>query len=370
MRRALFVCTSHALGGLELNMLRLAGWIGETGRRVAFVAGRGQPLSSVEPSPGLEVLTLRRRSRYADFPAAFRLERLSRRLGADRVVVSTTSDLDLSVIARKISRNRMRIVYLQQMPTGRKKDPIHAWKHRNLEAWVAPLPYLAAMTRERTRMPTDRIVLVPLCIDVDRFSGNPTTRSEARALLELRQEGLLFGLVGRIDPQKGQHLALDAFHRLATVRSDASLVFVGEPTRGEHAAYAAQLRSRADASPFSGRIHWRPFTKRPEDAFRALDVLLMTSRSEPYGMVTLEAMASGCAVIGASSGGTIDLLDHGSAGILVPPEDSDALGAAMIDLAGDPVRLRALAAMGPTHVRERYGSRVQVAGISEILDRL
>ncbi len=366
-KRVAFVCTNHARGGLELNHVKLAGWMAEAGHTIHYVAAEGAPLVDEAQSRGLPLMSLRRRSRYLDLPAAWRLARWTAELGIDALVVSTTWDIDLAVFARKLSGNRLRVVYLQQMPLGFKRDPIHTWKYRNLAAWVAPLPYLRDMALERTRMPAERMHVVPLCIETARFTENPTTPEEARAGLKLPGDALVYGLVGRFDEQKGQHVALDAFESMAGDVPQAHLLFVGEPTLGEGAAYSEELVRRIDASPFRERIHVRPFIDRVEDVYRALDVFLMASKAEPFGMVTVEAMASGCAVIGTRAGGTVDLLGGGEFGVLCEPEDAGSLGAAMREMAGSVDLRSGLAARGVTEARDRYGKGVQVVRLGEIL---
>ena len=367
MQPTLFLCTSHGLGGLELNLVKLARWMGQSGRQVQFVAGLGEPQAAVAREQGLPVTEVTRRTRYMDLRAARAVVAAARDAGAEHLVVSTTPDIDLAVWARVLCGNRLKVTYLQQMPLARKRDPIHTWKYRNLHAWVAPLPYLADMTRERTHMPHARIHIVPLCIELARFTDNPMTREQARAALELPEDGLWFGVIGRMDPQKGMHTAVEAFAQVAATVPEARLLLLGEPTRGEGEAYADLVAAMIHDSPCADRIFRRPFRSDVETAHRALDVFLMASKAEPFGMVTVEALASGCAVIGTRSGGTPDLLGHGDCGVLVAPEDPRALCDAILRRAQDGGLRRKLAQAGPA-AASRYAHTVQVEGVGRILD--
>jgi glycosyltransferase involved in cell wall biosynthesis len=79
-------------------------------------------------------------------------------------------------------------------------------------------------------------------------------------------------------------------------------------------------------------VEFRGATARPEDALRGLEIFVLPSLSEASSNVVLEAMATGLAVVGTRVGGTPNLLDEGRCGRLVPPGDTPALAAAIVEL--------------------------------------
>ena len=131
------------------------------------------------------------------------------------------------------------------------------------------------------------------------------------------------------------HVLVAAMATLAEQGVGAQLVVVGEAGAGEAAhRYAEEVRLEATATlgervRFVGRRHDVP------QVLRNLDVLVNASRAEPFGLSILEAQACEVAVVATRAGGVPDFVEDGVTGLLVPPDDSVALAAALARLIGD-----------------------------------
>jgi glycosyltransferase involved in cell wall biosynthesis len=101
--------------------------------------------------------------------------------------------------------------------------------------------------------------------------------------------------------------------------------------------------------------------------FGALDLACVPSREEPFGIVVLEAMAHGRAMIATDVAGPREIISHGIDGLLVPRAEPPALAAALASLLDDPARRRALAAAGLETVRRRFALPVVASQISTAL---
>ena len=102
------------------------------------------------------------------------------------------------------------------------------------------------------------------------------------------------------------------------------------------------------------------------DLLCACDVFVLPSRREGLGVAALEAMALGRPVVASRVGGLAESVQHEYTGLLVPPEDSEALAGALERLLGDPALARRLGAAGPEHIRDRYDAEAMVAGYERI----
>lgn len=136
--------------------------------------------------------------------------------------------------------------------------------------------------------------------------------------------------VGRVEPRKGFLTAVEALPELP----GATLRIVG-PVEDE--AFGAQLRQRAARLGVGDRVQWLEVTRdQLATEYTAADALLFTSIwDEPFGLVPLEAMACGAAVVATGTGGSADFLRHETNCLLYPPGDAAALAAAVSRLAGD-----------------------------------
>lgn len=145
------------------------------------------------------------------------------------------------------------------------------------------------------------------------------------------------GYVGRIDPRKG---IADAVRAMQHLPSQARLIVVGD---GD-ADHLAALRGLADArTRFAGPLERRDLRL----AYASCDAVVFPVRwDEPFGLVPLEAMAVGRPVIATGTGGSAEYMRDGENVLLIPPENPDALAAAVTRLAGDPALRRRLVAEG------------------------
>lgn len=159
-------------------------------------------------------------------------------------------------------------------------------------------------------------------------------------------------MVGRIAPWKGQHVFVEAFSRVFAGTGVHGVV-VGGPLFGE-TDYEQTVKDAAASGPCSGQLTFVGHVDDVADELRAADVLVHASTvPEPFGLVVVEGMASGCAVIATSPGGPAEVITDGRDGLLVPCDDVDALEAALRRLVGDPSLLGGLATAA-THEASRY----------------
>jgi starch synthase (maltosyl-transferring) len=181
------------------------------------------------------------------------------------------------------------------------------------------------------RLDPDRLVVIPNGVDPAPFD-----RAEPidRASIGVPPDAFLTLYVGRLDPQKGLNILLDAAAKLIPTRPDWHLVLVGDgPERGS-------LKCRIEADPLlKGRIHRLGRRDDVPGLLKAADLLVLPSLWEGMPNVVLEAMAARLAVVGTSVEGTEDLVVPGQTGWLVAPGNVEELTLALLE-AADPSRLR------------------------------
>lgn len=149
-----------------------------------------------------------------------------------------------------------------------------------------------------------------------RAQREPYTRSEARSALGLDPDVPAVGWVGRLSPEKGPEIMIEA---LAECRKrDLALSFLGVGT------LETGLRALAESKGVARRVRWHGQVPGAARYLRAFDVVALTSWTEGTPIVLLEAMAAGVPVIATAVGGVPDVVSEGEA-ILVPPGDAAAV---------------------------------------------
>jgi len=187
------------------------------------------------------------------------------------------------------------------------------------------------------------------------FGAFATMAAEVRAQRHPGPPRLLF--VGRIWDAKGLHTLIEAFPRLDA--PGATLTVVGPE---EDTAYVARLRRTAAELGVGDRIAWSGAV--PRDAlpnvYARHDVVVFPSTyEEPFGIVQLEAMAAGCAVVGTGTGGSAEILEPDRNALRFAPGDAESLAEQLRRLHADPGLAARLGVAGKETVRRRFlGTRM------------
>lgn len=365
------LCLSSSLGGLELNSLKFAGWMQERGWRVTFIAPPATPLAKWAEEWFVPLETLAVRRGVAMPLAAWALKQQLQRLNVQVMVVTQNKDLALATFVKSLMGGRLRIIYQQHMQLGRpKRSIVHTLRFKMVDAWLTPLPGLAREVARQTHFDTRRLHVVPLGLPLEQFAPPGRTRAQARQELDLPREGRLLGVLGRFDDGKGQHLVIEALHHLrAQLGHEVHLLLMGEPTLNEGDKYLRHLHQLAVQLGVSKHVHFRSFRANPDVFYQAIDVFVMASQSETYGMVTLEAMAAGVPLVASAAGGTLELVRDGQTGLLYPVHDAAACARAVGACFDDPVAT-ALRMERAKLERWRYSHQRQCALTEDIIRSL
>ena len=165
--------------------------------------------------------------------------------------------------------------------------------------------------------------------NADPASFAPSRAGAFRARVDIPDDVPMVAAAGRIDTWKGIDVLLDAWPRAKAARADLHLVVAGGPVAGKEeyfAALSAHARSLAD-------VHWLGARDDVADLYADADLVVVPSTEpEPYGLVAVEALASGAPIVASDDGGLPEIVAsaHHGAGMLVPPGDVDALAAALV----------------------------------------
>lgn len=163
-----------------------------------------------------------------------------------------------------------------------------------------------------------RIEIVPPGVDHSIFK--PSSKKEARAQLNLSADPILL-FVGRIQPLKGADLAVLTLSELS--HEDAHLVLVGGSSGPEGPREENRIRQMVDELGLTQRVTFIEPQKHEKlvNWYQAADVVIMPSKSESFGLVALEASATGVPVVASSVGGLQTIIEHDLSGYLIDDRD-------------------------------------------------
>ncbi len=252
---------------------------------------------------------------------------------------------------------------------GRSGPPL-VWHARvaDRDRWLDPvLARLAhtivansgATARRFRAWPAARVVVVPNGVEIGRFAPGPPDRA-LRAALGLPAEGPIVGYVGRLEHGKGPDVLLAAAERLQQKIPAVSLLVVGDGPLAP--ALAARARAAGVRLTLAGQ--------RGDVAalLRLCDVVAVPSRQEAFGRILIEAMAAERPVVAAAVGGIPEVCTDGVTGLLVPPEDPDALAAALAATLSDPAATTARVRAAAADVATRFDMTTHAARVHAVYD--
>ncbi len=242
------------------------------------------------------------------------------------VCLSLTEKLLATPFARLIG---MRILWAEHLVAGRslRLNPYRGWYAAcSRIANIVTVSEAAASSLANVGVPLRNIRIIPPGARLSpQRNDSPATNT--------------VGVVSRLSREKNVSLAIRAFALAAKKNPNAKLDIFGEGPERESLAKLALELGISEKTAFHGYI------ERVRGAGR-FGILLVPSAQEAFGISALEAMADGLPIIATRVGGLPELVLHEKTGLLVPPEDPEAMAEALLTMLRDPERARRLGAAG------------------------
>lgn len=251
---------------------------------------------------------------------------------------------------------------------------IGAWLVRHCDALACVSESIAEPFRQAFPQATAKLAIVPEGIDPAPYS-NREAGLACRRELGLPPEARVIGTVGRITPWKGQDDFLRAAALVAARHPEARFLVVGDclssPAEAKaDQAFRQRLHALAAELGIADRVLFTGFREDMPAAMNALDIFVLPSHSEPFGIVLLEAMAAGRPIVGTAAGGVPEIVRDGQEALLVPPREPAALAAAVERLLDDKGLAASLAAAAAARVAGQFPLWRPAAILRELYARM
>jgi glycosyltransferase involved in cell wall biosynthesis len=194
---------------------------------------------------------------------------------------------------------------------------VERWCFRMATGVVANSPLLEQQLIREDRLSPEKVWTIQNGLDIDRFSSNGTPGIRQ---IDSERRGLTVAVVANLRPEKGHFVFLDAVKRLMGRHPDHRYVIAGDgPLRGDLESAITRLEL-SERVRLVGEVHDVPALLRDIDL-----VVLPSTTNEGAPNALMEAMAAGKPVVATAVGGTPDVVDDGTTGILVEPGNPSAL---------------------------------------------
>ncbi len=218
------------------------------------------------------------------------------------------------------------------------------------ESWrlIVCSSYMAGELRRFFDVPLDKVTLIPNGVDVTPFESCSDERiRELKGRFAPNGERLLF-YVGRITPEKGVQVLLQALPSILERHPNVRLLVAGRNSE--------QMQPLVDELGIGEAVDLLGFVdgETRDCLYRSVDAAVFPSLYEPFGIVALEAMAAGCNVIASEVGGLAEVVDHRRTGLTVRANDSQSIAWAVDQIFTNQVQAQAMRARALQEVTRSY----------------
>lgn len=353
-----FATTFPSWGGTELHILTLSDQLKKRGHRVVVAC---RPDCWVEArAKEMELETVRFNvMKYNDTQDLKRIRSYIRAEKMDVLHIHWSSDILVPGLAGLQEGVKARIMS-RHVPFPFRNKTGGMLYSRILFTHMVSVSNSVKMALVSSGAAAHKIDVIHHGTDVTSFVPQDGDHAQIRAGLGIPENSVAIGIVGRIAPEKGHRVFLQA---ASLVKSDmpVSYVIVGEGPDEEF------IRRQATDLGLADRVLFAGFRSDIADVLAALDIVTVPSLwQEPCSAVIQQAMAMSKPVIGTRVGGTPEVIVDGETGLIVPPDDAAALGQAMSHLVGDPAFRISAGIAG----RKRVESHFSLGGMVDKIEAL
>lgn len=294
-------------------MLSLARGLRERNHRQLIVCPAASPLAERASAEKFDLAPL-------GFGA---IASLRRRLSWERFDIAHAHDGRAQNISFLASATlALRRVASRQVAFPPRHPLTHRWKYTRTCDGIIANSDAVRSALIASGIPAEKIEVIPPGVEIPARLPTPSLRAQARARWGFANDDFVIGHAGAFTKEKGQDVALEAGRLVAPRVPHARMLLVGDgPERHNQTEGIALLPG---------------FLDNLTEFYAALDLFIMPSRSEGWGLAALEAMANGLPVIATDVGGLRELVVPGQTGWLTPPDSPQALADAIEAAAVNP----------------------------------
>ena len=218
-------------------------------------------------------------------------------------------DYRSAVIAAKIAGN-CKIILTRHILLPMKNDFISCYLRNRADKFIAVSQSVADVLREKNKIPNCKITVIYNGINLEKHKRITASKEFLRKKYSIAEGKTVIGCIGRLAAEKGQADLIEAFNKIRIIYPDTVLLLVGS---GEDEKRLKDLVSNLNIEE---RVIFPGFVNKIDEFMSLLDIFVLPTKNESFGLVILEAMAQGVPVIARKVGGVPEIIEDKKNGLL------------------------------------------------------
>jgi len=357
----LFINSIMIYGGGEVWMITAAKELIKRGHNLTIICKPGSLLKKYASKNNINVITLRIGGDVNPV-TIFKLARIIRKNKIDIILTNMGKELRLCGITSKIF-GRGKIVARHGIDFPLKNKFRYRITYNKLTNIIIANSEATKNTllKNAPWLNPNKIKVIYNGINVEDYEEDKT--KDLRNELGIPENIPLIGFVGRLSVQKGIEYLLKAFLEIKK-RLNAHLLIAGT---GELDQY---IRDFISKNNLNGSVHLLGFRDDINNIMRTIDLLVLPSLWEGFGIVLIEAMAAGKPCISTQISSMPEIVENNNSGIIIPPKDSAFLAEACIKIISNKELANKMGLEGKRIVNKRFTIRKMIDSYEEVFNKL
>ncbi len=369
--KILNISSSGGIGGREMQVLTLSEGLRSKDCDVRLIVKPGTWLEKEARKQKIPIYSLRMQ-KYVDLVSIFRIGKILREFKPEIVHIYFISDIWLVVPAVKLFSPKTKIFLLRCMQSVSMKDFLRTKLFNALNKVMAVSDFIKNDFLEQTKLKKEKIETVYIGTNLNKFDC-VKTENVLKKDYDLDKDSLLIGIVGRIDDGKGQEDFVIAAKKTLDSLEEKKPEFlqkikffiVGSSEKGSGINYEMYLKSLTLKFGVEQYFVFTGFRSDIAQVMKSLDIAVFPSKKEAFGLVVIEAMASGTATIVYNTGAFLEIITDGENGIVKPNNPHD-LADGILELIFDENKRKKICESGRKTVEEKFSLELTLKRFLEI----
>jgi glycosyltransferase involved in cell wall biosynthesis len=351
----------HRLGG-TMQVFYLHRALSESGIASRLITPESSVLHQLAIANNLDVTPIRY-SGDADVSAIWKIAAIVRNFSPNIVHIHSRRGADVwGAIAARLASNA-KIITARRVDDPIKRTLLNRFRYGPLCDHIVAVSQGIVRALEAGGVSRDKISQVYSAIEAQQYQSD-VTPDVIRAELGLHAEGAVLAVIAQLIERKGHRFLLAAMAQVLQAFPQTQLLFLGEGALEEN------LRARVSDLGLTERVVFAGYRDDVGRVLQAIDILIHPATMEGFANVAMQAGAAEKPVITTDVGGMPESVADKETGLVVPPQNPNALAEAIISLLADPTRSRAMGAAGKQRVESRFTIEAMVSGTLEIYQQL